>query len=214
MIFTKTQGLTPHFPRLYDKLTTCKRAAKPSIIALADSATAVVESIQQRLSVDPTTIRSILHLHSLMREPALIIDTFHQMISQTAGISDDSQLLTTLFEVVQQEQHRSGWLKPLLMETLARVTRPWLEFIEEWIGLGRPVGGEGTGFEGLVERGVFVRIEEETYVDDKGRERTNRNFVRTRYPLQRVLYGDLTTTDFRKNEGPIFHERREWRVCF
>ena len=122
-----------------------------------------------------------------MREPALIIDTFHQMISQTAGISDDSQLLTTLFEVVQQEQHRSGWLKPLLMETLARVTRPWLEFIEEWIGLGRPAGGEGTGFEGLAERGVFVRIEEETYVDDKGRERTNRNFVRTRYPPANAL---------------------------
>jgi len=164
-----------------------KRAVKPSIIALADSATAVVESIQQRLSVDPTTIRSILHLHSLMREPALIIDTFHQMISQTAGISEDSQLLTTLFEVVQQEQHRSGWLKPLLMETLARVTRPWLEFIEEWIGLSRPAGGEGAGFEGLVERGVFVRVEEETYVDDRGAERTNRSFVRTGYLFQRML---------------------------
>ncbi|RPA94188.1 hypothetical protein L873DRAFT_1830446 [Choiromyces venosus 120613-1] len=153
------------------------RAIKPSIIALADCTTAIVESIQQRLSVDPSTIRSILHLHSLMREPALIIDTFHQIISQTAGISDDSQLLTTLFEVVQQEQHRSGWLKPLLMETLARATRPWLGFIEEWIGLDRPAGGEGIGFERLVERGVFVRVEEETYMDDRGTERINRNFI-------------------------------------
>ena len=191
-----------------------KRAAKPSIIALADSATAVVESIQQRLSVDPTTIRSILHLHSLMLEPALIIDTFYQMISQTAGVSDDSQLLTTLFEVVQQEQHRSGWLKPLLMETLARVTRPWLEFIEEWIGLSRPAGGEGAAFEGIVARGVFVRVEEETYMDDRGAERTSRNFVRIGYPSQRMLYSDLMTTDFRQNDGPIFYEHRERGVCF
>ncbi|PWW73160.1 hypothetical protein C7212DRAFT_359524 [Tuber magnatum] len=163
--------------KFVDDIHKDSRTAKPSIIALADCTTAIVESIQQRLSIDPATVSSILHLHSLMREPALIIDTFHQIISQTAGISDDSRLLAAIFEVVQQEQHRSGWLKPLLMETLARVTRPWLEFVEEWIGLCRPAGGEGIGFKGLVERGFFVRVEEETYVDDRGAERTNRNFV-------------------------------------
>ncbi|KAG0637074.1 Spc98 family-domain-containing protein [Tuber brumale] len=163
--------------KFVDDIGNDSRAVTPSIIALADCTTAMVESIQQRLSVDPTTISSVLHLHSLMREPSLIIDTFHQIISQTAGISDDSRLLTTLFEVVQQEQHRSGWLKPLLMETLARVTRPWLESIEEWIGLGRPAGGEGIGFKGSVERGFFVKVEEETYVDERGAEHTNRNFI-------------------------------------
>lgn len=146
-------------------------------MALAECTTAVIESIQQRLSVDPKTIRSILHLHSLMREPSLIIETFHQIISQTSGISDDSELLSKLFEVVQQEQHRSGWLKPLLMVTLARATRPWLGFIEEWIGLDRPVGGEGIGFERLAERGVFVRTEEEMDVDERGAAKIRSNFV-------------------------------------
>lgn len=63
------------------------------------------------------------------------------------------------------------------METLARVSRPWLGFIEEWIGLDRPIGGEGIGFEGLAERGVFVRVEEEIEVDERGQEVTKRSFV-------------------------------------
>lgn len=90
---------------------------------------------------------------------------------------NDSELLTRLFAVVQSEQHRQGWLGPLLMETLARTSRPWLGFVEEWIGLGGPLGGEGMGFEGLAERGVFVRVEEERGVDERGLEVVRRSFV-------------------------------------
>jgi hypothetical protein len=140
-----------------------------------------------------------------MREPSLIIDTFHQIISQTADIEDDSELLSTLFEVVQQEQHRSGWLKPLLMETLARVTKPWLGFIEEWIGLGRPAGGEGIGFEGLGERGVFVRVEEEVDVDERGAAKIKKHFVSKAYTDQRAEFGDLTANRYltRKGSHPL-----------
>lgn len=63
------------------------------------------------------------------------------------------------------------------METLARVSRPWLGFVEEWIGLDRPIGGEGIGEEGLAERGVFVRVEEEGLVNERGVEVVQRSFV-------------------------------------
>lgn len=63
------------------------------------------------------------------------------------------------------------------METLARVSRPWLGFVEEWIGLDKPIGGEGIGEEGLAARGVFVRVEEEGLVDERGLEVVRRSFV-------------------------------------
>lgn len=150
--------------------------ASPVLVALAQCTTTITESIQKRLSMANNSIRSILHLHSLIRDPALIADSFVQLASATVDAKDDCQLLSRLFDVVQQQQHRSGWLKPLLVETLARVSRPWLEFVEQWIGLNGG-GSANLGVAGLVRRGGFVAVEESVELDEAGKERIAQNFV-------------------------------------
>lgn len=148
--------------------------ASQSLIALARCTSTIIESIQKRLSTHGS-IRSILHLHSLIRDPALIIDSFVVLTAATVGARDDCELLSRLFEKVQQQQHRSGWLKPLLIETLARVSKPWLEFVEQWIGLDEGPGGLGVS-ELMRERG-FIGVEEASELDEVGKDRVVKSFV-------------------------------------
>ncbi|RPB11721.1 hypothetical protein P167DRAFT_589356 [Morchella conica CCBAS932] len=201
-----TTGKKIHFLTSYTSTIYASRP-NPTTIALADCITSILEAIQTRLSIPPSTITSILHLHSLMREPALIINTFHSIITKTSGAKNDSVLLTRLFNVVQQEQHRSGWLKPLLMETLARVARPWLGFLEEWIGLDRPIGGEGIGFEGLVERGLFVRVEEEMEVDERGQEVKKRSFLFDKKKVPSFTSAETAETIFESGKSLRFLQK-------
>jgi hypothetical protein len=143
---------------------------------LAQCTSTITESIQIRLSAAHRSIRSILHLHSLIREPALIVDSFERLTLASRGAKDDCELLSRLFDVVQQQQHRSGWLRPLLVETLARVGRPWLESVEQWIGLSPGPAGVGVGE--MVPKGQFVSVEKVIQVDETGKQSVVMNYVR------------------------------------
>jgi hypothetical protein len=144
-------------------------------VSLARCTNNIVESVRKRLSTTHLSVRSILHLHSLIREPALIVDSFVQLTAANIGAKDDACFLSRLFDIVQQQQHRSGWLRPLLVETLARVSRPWLEFVEQWIGLNRGPGG--VMIAELIRKGQFVQVEEVSELDEAGKERKIKNYV-------------------------------------
>lgn len=186
---------------IIDAINLVYSISSPALVALAQCTTTITESIQKRLSTSSRSIRSILHLHSLIRDPALIVDSFVQLTSATIGARDDCQLLSRLFEVVQQQQHRSGWLKPLLVETLARVSRPWLEFVEQWIGLDEGPGG--LGIAELVRKGGFVAVEETSELDETGKERIVKNFV-----IPTLYFGPIMMLSwlqvFEKSQVPSF----------
>ncbi|KAF8242140.1 hypothetical protein K440DRAFT_607795 [Wilcoxina mikolae CBS 423.85] len=191
------------------------RVSSPALVALAQCTTTITESIQKRLSTSNHSIRSILHLHSLIRDPALIVDSFVQLTSATNGTQDDCQLLSRLFDVIQQQQHRSGWLKPLLVETLARVSRPWLEFVEQWIGLDEGPGG--LGITELVRKGGFVAIEESSELDETGKERVVKNFVFEKSQVPSFISAESAETLFETGRSlrflEMFHPRHPLSVA-
>lgn len=150
-------------------------AASQTRVALARCTATVLDSVQKRLASEAGAVRSILHLHSLFSDPALILDAFVILTEATAGAKDDCELLSKLFDAVQQQQHRSGWLKPLLVETLARVSKPWLEFVEQWIGLDEGPGG--LGIAEMIQKKGFIAMDETTEMDETGKERVVTSFV-------------------------------------
>lgn len=62
------------------------------------------------------------------------------------------------------------------MELIRRVSRAWLEVVEQWIGLR---GTLGMGLEGEWEtrQGFFVKVEWEGEVDERGRERRQLRYI-------------------------------------
>ena len=146
-------------------------------VALAESTNTVISALQTRLSIPASSITSISQLESLFREPALILNTFYRIILEMKGVREDSKLLSKLFEVIQKLQFAggSGWLRPILMELIRRVSKAWLEFVEQWIGLRGNMGG-GMG-EWVEKTGFFVKIQTETEVDERGVESKQVHYV-------------------------------------
>ncbi|KAI5785015.1 Spc98 family-domain-containing protein [Peziza echinospora] len=151
----------------------------PTRIALAECTSTLISALQIRLSIPASSITSIIHLESLFREPALILQTFYRMILEMRGVKDDARLLSKLFEIVQRLQYTGGssWLKPILMELIRRVSRPWLELVEEWIGLRASILGAGRDRGWEDRKGFFVKVREETEVDERGAESTEVRYV-------------------------------------
>ena len=81
--------------------------------------------------------RSVLQLQSLYHGPGQILLCLSQIISSICGAHCDEELLSKLYSFVQDFEHVSTWLQPLMYEILARVSRPWLESVGGWIGLNK-----------------------------------------------------------------------------
>jgi len=121
------------------------------------------------------------------------------------GAKGDSELLSQLFDAVQQQQHRSGWLKPLLVETLARTTKPWLEFVERWIGLDEGPGGLGVA--GLVSKGGFVGVEEISELDEAGKERTVKTYIFEKSQVPSFISAENAETVFEAGRSLRYLEK-------
>lgn len=67
------------------------------------------------------------------------------MISCIRGGACDEEYLSKIYGFVQNYEHMNTWLQPLMYEILARVSRPWLESVGEWMGLNRDPASRALG---------------------------------------------------------------------
>ncbi|KAH0534033.1 hypothetical protein FGG08_007368 [Glutinoglossum americanum] len=138
----------------------------PGLVALADAVSVVISALQARLSISPSPTDSVLQLQSLFNNPSLILACFSEVIAVATTARFD-ELLSALYLKIQQLEHKSGWLRDILLDVLSRVAAPWLEFVSGWIGLQREIKLE-VDKEG--QRNSFVKVEVKKSVDDQGLE--------------------------------------------
>lgn len=73
--------------------------------------------------------------------------------------SGDEELLSKLYRLVQKLEYTHEWLRPVLLQLLGRVSRPWLDFAGEWLGLGT---NTGLPVNALSKSRGFVHVTQET----------------------------------------------------
>ncbi|KAG4414086.1 hypothetical protein IFR04_012787 [Cadophora malorum] len=146
----------------------------PGRIALADAVSTLLATIQSRLSASATGYSSILQLQSLFQPAHSILTCFRRIVVNTSATRSDESMLSTIFEEIQLLEHRTDSLREILLEILARVSQPWLEFASEWLGLqreaGLPLTKEGPGKS-------FVKVDNKAWVDDQGLEMNEPDYV-------------------------------------
>ncbi|KAH7313144.1 Spc98 family-domain-containing protein [Rhexocercosporidium sp. MPI-PUGE-AT-0058] len=150
------------------------REKSPGRIALADSVSTLLATIQSRLSASAAGYNSILQLQALFRPAHSILTCFRRIVVNTSATRSDESMLSTIFEEIQLLEHRTDSLREILLEILSRVSRPWLEFASEWLGLqreaGLPLTKEGPGKS-------FVKVDSKEWVDDQGLEMNEPDYV-------------------------------------
>ncbi|KFY41846.1 hypothetical protein V495_04762, partial [Pseudogymnoascus sp. VKM F-4514 (FW-929)] len=134
----------------------------PGRIALADAVVTVLSTLQSHLNIPASSLQSILKLQSLFQPVSRLLTVFHELILAAGTAETD------------ETEHRTDSTQTILLEVLARVSRPFLDFAGEWLGIQRETGMP------LVKGSVgksFVRAEERLWIDEQGMEIRTPDFV-------------------------------------
>ncbi|QSZ35677.1 hypothetical protein DSL72_006799 [Monilinia vaccinii-corymbosi] len=170
--FYECGNITKFLQDFVEKTYSSKKS--PGRIALAESISTVLATIQSRLNVSTSDYESILQLQALFQPAHAVLTCFKRVVTKTLPMKNDEAILSTLFEEIQFLEHRTDFLRHILLEILSRTSKPWLEFTSEWLGLQREVGlpltKEGPGKS-------FVKVDNKEWVDEPGLELNEPDFV-------------------------------------
>ncbi len=134
-------------------------------IALAGSISAIVATIHAQIGDSSMSARSLLQIQSLFERPGLILSYLNDIVIKVGSARNDEELLSRLYEYVENSEQSVAWIRPALFQILVAVSKPWLDSVSQWVGLkemtNAGVGGHGQN---------FVVVREETQRLEGGKE--------------------------------------------
>lgn len=159
-------GNTTRYLRSYVERTYVSHAG-PLRIALANAVNSLLSTVQAELGIRGQSVGSPLQLQILVRPVRSILTSFRELVEKTSTIRSDEDVLSLLFQEAQSTEYRDGFLHNAICEVLRMVSKPWIDFVEEWVGLKAEEGivmtknGPGRS---------FVKVETSMWIDDQGFE--------------------------------------------
>ncbi|TLS28970.1 hypothetical protein PpBr36_01774 [Pyricularia pennisetigena] len=126
--------------------------ASPCRVALANFLDRLLCAVQSRLEARVHSFRSLIQMQAGVYPLRSTTQYFKRLISKVSRSTTDEKLLSLLFEAAHTAEFGDEFLRVITRDILQAVSRPWLEFAEEWAGLRRETGipiskeGRGKGF--------------------------------------------------------------------
>ncbi|KAK0643495.1 Spc98 family-domain-containing protein [Cercophora newfieldiana] len=146
---------------------TYSTSTTPTRVALAGAVDRLVQGIQSEVNNRGRAAGSILQLQSVVRPAHAVLVYSKQLVEKLAREKTDEGMLSCLFQEAQSAEYQSVMLQEVTREVLRLVSKPWTDFVEEWVGLkaegGAPTTKTGPG------KG-FVKVADKVWVDDLGYE--------------------------------------------
>lgn len=141
--------------------------ATPSRVALANALDRLLLVVQDELGARGLLTKSILQLQSLVRPVFALLVYFLKLVCKIKKSTSDSALLSLIYNEAQSAELSEPFLRDTMGEILRMVSKPFTDFVEEWIGLrpemGLPISKDGPGKS-------FVRVDDSIWIDDQGFE--------------------------------------------
>ncbi|KAI6353887.1 hypothetical protein MCOR25_008839 [Pyricularia grisea] len=141
--------------------------ASPCRVALANFLDRLLCAVQSRLEARAHSFRSLIQMQAGVYPLRSTTQYFRRLISKVSRSTTDEKLLSLLFEAAHTAEYGDEFLRIITRDILQAVSRPWLEFAEEWVGLrpetGIPISKDGRG------KG-FVTVETQVYGENTEHE--------------------------------------------
>ncbi|KAK8091147.1 Gamma-tubulin complex component gcp6 [Apiospora phragmitis] len=139
----------------------------PARVALAKAIDGLLLAIQAKLGIHARNIKSLLQLQSLVQPVHALLTYFKSLVSRLNKTRKDEHLLSRLFEETQALEYGDELLGEIMREILSRVTEPWADFAQKWIGV-KPEEWP---------RKSFVKVENVPFVDDFGQVNEGSDYI-------------------------------------
>ncbi|KAL7917722.1 Spc98 family domain-containing protein [Trichoderma austrokoningii] len=164
-------------------------------VALASTINQVLQVVQEWVAVHGRNPRSLLQLQATVNSVVAILRPFKAlMLHLRHGITDED-ILNLVFHQAYSVDNNEEYLRQIMREVLRRVSGPWIEFLEEWIGTRREQGLPFTK-SNLGESKGFVKVEARVFRDDFGRELAEVDYVLDATKMPPFMPEDVTETIF------------------
>ncbi|GKU01343.1 gamma-tubulin complex component 6 [Fusarium langsethiae] len=154
--------------RSFVNYTYAKRTSKCGV-ALAGAIDQILKDVQRYVALHGQTPRSLLELQSTVKGLLAILVPFQRLTSKFRKGYSDEHVLSFVFHEAYSVDYGEEQLRGIMREVLQRVSSPWIEFLEEWIGTrqeeGIPLAKANVG----ASKG-FIKVDTEKYTDDFGHE--------------------------------------------
>lgn len=183
--------------------STYARHATPVRIALASTLNAVLGVIEASVATHSRQARSLLQLQSAIRDISSILTQFDNLVEGLRPRHPDEAILLLVFRQAMAAEYKDVNVRDTMREVLQRVTRPWLDFMEEWLGV-RPESGIPLTKDNPGERKGFIKVETETYTDDFGLEVKEVDFRLDRETVPEFIPDDIAESLFEAGKSLRF----------
>ncbi len=168
-------------------------ASTPTRVALAGLVDRLVTVIRSELGSRSRHVRSMLQLQAVVQPAQSALSYFKGLVKKLAQQKSDEGILSCLFEEAQASEYRSELLREATREVLRILSKPWTDFVEEWLGLkaedGIPMTKTGRGKS-------FVRVAPKTWVDDQGFELEEADYLLDEDKVPTFVPSDMAQTIF------------------
>jgi hypothetical protein len=142
-------------------------ASTPTRVALAGVVDRLVTAVRSELKSNSHGVRSILQLQSVVQPARSILFYFKGLVKKLAQQTSDEGMLSCLFQEAQASEYRDGLVEDVTREVLRVLSNPWIEFVEEWVGLRVE---NGIAMAKIGPSKAFVHVADKMWIDDQGFE--------------------------------------------
>ncbi|KAL8868412.1 MAG: hypothetical protein Q9174_005012, partial [Haloplaca sp. 1 TL-2023] len=108
--------------------------ASSTCIALASGISTILSALEARLSQPLVDTRTVLGVQSLLEQPTLLLKAITEIIGQVRSFGDDS-VPSLLFNLCQTLEYSAPWCRPVFDQLMVRVSQPWMDSAEVFLGL-------------------------------------------------------------------------------
>lgn len=176
--FLRCGNYTKELELFTDKVYKSGPHSTPARIALAESLSTILQTVQSHLTINPRSIESMLHLYSLFLPVLDLLSSFSDLLGRIKPAKTDEEVLSILYTFIQKQEHKTDGIYTVLLSVLERVSRPFLEFVGEWSGLHAEAGLPLTkAAPGKSWAKSFVKAEDRVWIDDQGGEIHTPGFI-------------------------------------
>lgn len=144
-------------------------SASRCAVALASAINQILQAVEHRVTVDGRFPKSLLKLQSTIKEASVILRPLRDLAARMPSEISDEDVLTLVFQEASSLESSEAYVRDTLCEILQRVSTPWIETIEEWLGTRHEVGLPFTK-SSIGEKRGFVKVDVEVFTNDFGRE--------------------------------------------
>jgi hypothetical protein len=149
---------------IVEKLTNCGRLVRhlrdfvertyasgkayPAKVALANAIATIIDALETQLTSSERGIISVLQLQDHFERPHRMLAEVYDLARAVRNARTNEDLASMVYKRCQNCDQEPDWLRSMMLQLLDRVSQPWLDIAEQWVGFKDDIGLQLSGYNG------------------------------------------------------------------